>query len=415
MPSDLLTSGGFRTLRYPLAIVQTRARATPISNDTSEEDTMARIVRLPTERSYDVWGTARLSDAAAADVREAVVAARSDDDPELLDTGCRSDLVSVAGEPVEVRITGDAHAAALGAPLAVEGCSAVTIPGGSHDFRATAGAITGLDLDQLVWCSAGGGIPCDPTAPFGAARPADGEPTATVTGSDHTTVDVEVTGITPGEPFWLVLGQSFDSGWEIVDSEVEEHAHQLVNGYANGYLITATEETAALTLRFTPQNRVEIGFLLAVIAAGAALLLAITPSRPLYPVPISRMEPLRRIRAFSWEGALPTKRDAAILGSVAGVVTALAVNPLYGLLVGVLAGLATRREGWRPLFTVLPAALVAASGLYIFAIQFRNDILPGLAWVQETSRFHSLALTAVLLLAIDLAIERTWIRDSEYQ
>lgn len=414
MPSDVLDSGGFRTLRYPMAVVQTRQRSATEASGQPEETAIARALQVPTQRDYRVGGRARVSSMASDATRNTVLDARSPEDPGLIDTGCRNDLLTLDDRPVPVRITGDAAAAANGRHLLIEGCGPVSIPGGDHDFRARPGELTGIDLDQLVWCSQSGGAACSGRGPL-LPRDAASSLSAAVVSSDNTTVSVEVAGAQRGDPFWLVFGQSHNSGWDLVDTELEHGSAQLVNGYANGFLVTPDSDSFEITIRFIPQNRVEIAFLLSLIAAGAALLLCVTPSRPLYPTPISQTEPLRRIRALTWEGALPTRRDATIVGVVSGAAATVAINPGMGLAVGLLAGFATRREGWRPAFTVLPAALVAATGLYVIAIQYRNEYLPGVEWVQETSRLHPYALVAVVLLGIDVALERVWARYSEYQ
>ncbi len=570
MPSDLLDAGGYRTLRYPLAIVQTRIRSvvTDVTR-TDEEFAIARALTLPTAREYGVRGTARLSGRAptavldallgrtgagiprvtatstlagglvelpsnvldgdadttwtaafgeqrgqtlriesdepvalptftlelvaddehslpvAADVRldgrvlhagpldvgppvdgvaRATVAVppetagrvleievtavdeattinwnggnrealpiavaelrfevpdaaplRVPAPPSRLDTGCRDDLVTVAGVAVPVRITGATAGALDGDGLALAGCGPVPIPGGDIDFRTAEGRVTGLDVDQRVWRSSAGGTPCLLDVPL-VGPDADDVPVVQVTSDGDTTVEVAVTGATPGRPFWLVFGQSHNTGWsaEVVDGDTAIAGPELVDGYANGYLVDPAAASFTVTLRFTPQNRVDVAILVTLLGVAAAVALALRPARPLRPLPIPRAEPLRRLRALTYEGALPTVRQARVVGVAAGAVATLVAGPLAGVAIGVVAGLATRRETWRWILTLAPAGLLAFAGAYVVVFQYRNEIGPGLHWPEDTGRLHTLGLAAVLLLAVDVAIDQLWVRRSEY-
>ncbi|MFP5577220.1 MAG: alpha-(1-_3)-arabinofuranosyltransferase family protein [Acidimicrobiia bacterium] len=567
MPSDLLDAGGFRTLSYPLALVQTRVRsiATEVTR-TDEEFGMARAVDLPTTRSYALDGTARLSARASstvldrllgrdglADGRPQVTATTTlpgglghlpsnvldgdtstwwtttfaappgqalrieaptvttldevglvvvDDDEhslpssvriiadgtevltaplqlvpagpglasatvalpapvtaevvevvfpdpvvrtttdwyskgpvalplavaevqagglavapraEVVDTGCRDDLVEVDDRPVPVRVRGTVAAALAGEALELRGCtSGVSIPGGDRTFRTGEGRHTGVDVDQLVWRSdAGGEAPAATTGPLMGDAPE--APRVEVLSQNDTTVEVRVEGADPGSPFWLVLGQSHSPGWAFQSEDAASEETQLVDGHANGFLVTPEAGRFDATLRFQPQNRVEVGLLTSAIAVLAALVLALLPVREIRPLPIPLQEPLRHLRAVTWEGALPTRRDARIVGVVAGVATALIVTVPIGVAVGIVAGFAARRETWRPVFTLLPAALLAVAAGYVLVLQVRNEIPPGLHWPNQTGRLHPLGLTAVVLLAVDVAIAQLWAHRSDYR
>lgn len=406
MPQDLLDAGGYRTLRYPLALVQTREH-TADPDRTDEERALARVVDLPAGRTYRLTGTAHVADDAPAAVRDRLTGS-------TIDTGCRDDLIRLDDEPVSVRVRGSVDGG-TGA-LALTSCQdGVAITGGDHRFVAAPGAVSGLDIDQLVWCSAGGGQPCDETD--GLALPAADPPppVVAVTGSDDATVDVSVTGAEPGTPFWLVLGQSHDAGWELVTEDVVHESSQLVSGYANGFLVTPSTRDFEVTLRFVPQNRVDVAFLLSLVALLVVVGLLLLPARPVGPVPIALQEPLRRIRALSWEGALPSRRDAIVVGVGAGVGAGLVIDPLIGVAVGLLTGIASRREGWRWLFTLLPAGLVLLAGAMVVAEQYRDAPAHDLAWPGRVAGAHELVLTAVVLLVVDVAIDRRWAHRSEFR
>ncbi len=319
---------------------------------------------------------------------------------ELVDATCRTDLVTIGGAPVDVRIEGTTTDALDGRGLDLVGCDdGVTVESGDVRFETAAGADTGLDVDQLLWSSPG----------------LDGPPTAASTGpsvdvveQDDTTVRLRISGAVADDPFWLVFGQSFNTGWQIAEPDIDADGPLLVNGYANGYLVTPDAGAFELTLRFVPQNRVDIGFLVSGVAVIGALLLALQSSREIRPAPIPRQEPLRRLRALTYEGALPDRRQAIIVGAIGALLGLALTNPVAALVLALVGGLSTRREGWRPLLTVAPAALLATVAAYVVAVQARNRIGTGLQWPTEVGRLHTVAVVAVLLLFLDVVIERIW-------
>lgn len=335
--------------------------------------------------------------------------------PMVIETGCRDDLVRVGGQPVPVQASGSLADALAGHGLELTNCGdGITIPGGDVLFRTAPGRDTGIDVDQLVWRSGAGGAPFVldvPIVPEDHAATTDLE----ILSQDDTTVDVRVHDARPGTPFWVVLGQSHNDGWELQAEDAVVEGPYLVDGYANGFLVTPEAATFEASVHFVPQNRVEVGLLLSLVALVAALALASQRAPEIRPMPIPRQEPLRRLRAFSYEGALPTRRDARILGLAAGVVAGVLATPAVGLAVAVLAGFAARREGWRVFLTLIPAVLLALVGIYVIGLQFRNELAPGQSWPSEIDLLHPLAMAAVILLAVDVAIDRLWAHRSEFR
>ena len=68
-----------------------------------------------------------------------------------VDTGCRTDLVRVDGEPVPARVTGTSADALAGRPLQLVGCGDVALDAGDVTIDTTEGALTGLDIDRLAF------------------------------------------------------------------------------------------------------------------------------------------------------------------------------------------------------------------------------------------------------------------------
>ena len=383
MPTDLLDAAGYRTTRYPLSLVQTRLRS--VDGAADEEPALQRIVDLPTSRTYRLTGRAR--------ALEGQVGA-----------GCRDDIVTVDARPVPVRLV----PASAGAHR-IEGCDpeGVPIAGGAHRFATAPGTTTGVDVDQLVWTS-------DPGASVTGPRIGTTAPALRVTSSDATTVSVAMPATRPGAPFWIVLGQSHDGGWQghEVEEGTEVDGPHLVNGYANGFLVTPGGDRLDLELRFLPQNRVEVALLFSALGALVAGALALLRPQPLGAAPSHRQEPLRRLRALSYEGALPTKREAMGIAAIGGSVGTLVGGVAVGLVLAALGGYATRREGWRPTFTLLPAALVAGTAVALVLAQVEDRIPHTLDWPAQWWWAHTLTLTALLLLGLDVLIDHVWRRGS---
>jgi arabinofuranan 3-O-arabinosyltransferase len=383
MPSDLLEAAGYRSSRYPLAVVQTRLRS---EGGEDEEPIIRRLLELPVSRTYVLSGRARA--AAGAD---------------RIATGvCRDDIVAIDGRAVPVRLMPPI----VGGDLHLEGCEedGVAIPGGDRRFTTAPSAVTGVVVDQLVWTS----------APIQAAAnpPADDPPALRTTSLGDTNLEAEVAGTRPGTPFWVLLGQSHDSGWDILDTDAQVDGPHLVNGYANGFLVTSAARDVTLQLRYLPQNRVDVALLISVVATLLVAGLALSRPASIRPPVPAQQEPLRRLRAFTYEGALPTRRDAVVVAVVGGVGGTLLAGPVVGAVLAALGGYATRREGWRLGFTLVPALLLVAAVGGIVLSQIDDGVPHSVDWPAQFATWHRVALAAVLLLALDTMIERAWRRNS---
>ena len=176
--------------------------------------------------------------------------------PSIVDTGCRSDLVEVDGRPVSVSISGE-----FDSVLDVVGCGApLDLGAGEHRMTVAPGRLTGLDLDRVVLD--------DRHAE--ASVPAIESPVS-VTSLDTTSIDARIDATRSAT--WLVLPQSHNDGWTLAVGGDDFGAPQLINGYANGWLIPAGADDRAIELRWTPQGSVDISLL---VSAGFGLsLLAI--------------------------------------------------------------------------------------------------------------------------------------------
>ncbi len=345
------------------------------------------------------------------------VAARSD----RFDSGCRDDLLSIDGEPVAVRVSGTMDAAIARQPLTIATCGVsagpVELDGGDHDVRAVRGDVRGIDLDQLVLRSAAGGAASSATGPLVAesvAADADGggavaaAPGVTVVHEGQDQVEVEVSGARAGEPFWLVLGQSFNDGWTASIDGERIADPELVDGFANGWQVVPDAESFVVDLRFAPQRRVDLAIAVSAVAAAVCLVLTIRRPRSAVIAPSSLAEPYSRVLAFRYEGALPTMRTAVLTGVGVGLLAFMVAGPAVGAVVGTAAGLGARHEAFRRWLLLGSPLALGVAALYVLYIQVRHGPAPGFEWPIEMDRVHPFGWLAILLVVADVIVDRVW-------
>lgn len=388
----------------PLSIVLTRLRRDPAhTGRQDEEPALARAVRLTSPRTMAVHGTARLSHRAPDDLVESLLAPPAGGPPSALDTGCRDDLLLLDGQPVPLRVHGDSAAARRGDPLRVEGCTPARLAAGDHLLEATAGARSGMDLDQLVLE--------DPAGPGRAAGTRPGDVRVVREGQDH--VDVELPGGVDRAGRWLVLGQSHSPGWSARLDGTDLGPPQLVDGFANGWPLPPGTDPVTITLRFEPQRRVDLG--LAVSAASGLLALALllcSRPAPAGPARGSGVEFDVGVRSL-WRAERKGRAPRGGIAGVALVVTALAallVELPLAALAGGLAALALRHPAAALALRLAPAALVAAAAGYVLVGQVRHHVPHGIEWPGELGRGHALVLLALVLLVAREVVERALAR-----
>ena len=324
--------------------------------------------------------------------------------PEQLSTGCRDDLLTIDGEAVPVRVDGLTDDALRGEPLEVAACTVVPLPAGPHDVRAAAGRRTGIDLDQLVLRSG-----ADATSPGllrGETTPPD--PGAVeVLAQDHDHLRVRVTPAGPG-PTWLVLGQSLTDGWTATVDGASLGPPQLVDGFANGWLLPAGHGEATVELQFVPQERVDLALRLSLLSALLCLVLLTRRPQADSSHRAEAPEVYSPVTAFRYVGPLPSRRLAATVALAVTAGASLVVHPVAAIAVGGLAAIGCRHETARRWLTLLPAGLLGASAVYALVWQVRFDIPPGIEWPGELSRAHPVAVVAVLVLLVDAIVARAW-------
>jgi hypothetical protein len=331
-----------------------------------------------------------------------------------IDSGCRLDLVGIDGNPFPVRVTGDVTAAQKPAGLTVTACRrAIELTSGTHVLTTAEGSHVGFSMDRIALASDTANTPLFVSqGHVKVTTPAPVPATVDVTQNGATKVRAHVAGA--NEPFWLVLGQSRSPGW---------HAHvvggrdlgppQLVDGYANGWLVAPPNAGAAgfdVVFEWTPQRQVWaaiwlslLGALLCIgiivvtwvrrrsVVATAATARAGDADAELSWSPVDAIPPGSRVR---WTAPL-----------VCGLLAGLVVAPWVGLLVAGVVALVIAQPRLRAVVLLVPAGLLALCGLYLMVQQFRYRYPSVFEWPTVFPHARTPAWIAVVLLAADAVTE----------
>jgi hypothetical protein len=365
LPVDLLNRVGDDLDGHSLDVVLTRLRLfLPGTDRLDDEASLDRRFELPLNRSFRMQGTARTASGA----------------PAVAGAECRDDLVEIDGVAVAVQL-----AAGLAPTVAFTACAPVTLAAGSHRVTAAPGALTGWNIDQIVLSTDADGE-ATTVAPRGPGIVA--APAVTITELGSSTVRAVVDA--EGTPFWFVLGESASDGWTIAVDNGTAGERTLVDGYANGWVLTPRGPgPVTVSLRWTPQRLVGIGLAssgLAAIGCGIVLFrrrggaMASGRAVPAFRSPFTASaQPWSRVA-----GAALVVSGGAFLVATPAVPMVVAA----GLLTAVAGGI---RRGRVVLVVVAPTALVASRVLE----------RPSVAWL------------SLVALAVELLLSRGEVSPTE--
>jgi hypothetical protein len=305
---------------------------------------------------------------------------------------CRDDLLTIDGEPVGVRVTGDVGANYDGR-LAVATCDGapLLLTAGSHIVRTAPGLTVGLDLDQLALVS--------PQFTAATPAPADAAPKVSSASEHHAVV-----GRTD-DSFWLTLNQSFNKGWEATAHTADDTTHlgtaHPIGNFANGWFVDHSNAGARVDFTWTPQRSVDLALLVSGLGVLACIALIVLRKRrapafvPDQPAPASH----------------PFRVPAAplVASGIAVVAGVLFGSPIIGgalLVFAIAATLAPRSRVLAGIVAALPvAAIVAAVGLVLWK-QHRYDYPHDARWPSYFGGAHALVLFGFLALALLVVSER---------
>jgi hypothetical protein len=259
-----------------------------------------------------------------------------------------------------------------------------------------------------------------------------------------------VTGAT--QPFELVLGESVNKGWHAVASPgpgapagshaVDLGAPQLVDGFANGWHVTADDLHAlggtdfTVTMTWAPQQLVWFALAISAATLLLCLLLGFLPVR-------SRRWLRARVLPRRWRGpagpdaperpsdpfdapsltlpySVPSLGEprrgwlrfprALVLGAATGGVALLVAPPLAALAVAVLVALGLVVPWARAVAVIAGIALVVAGCLNVVQGQRVHHYLPGSNWDGFFVHAGNLIWIGVVLLVADAVISSFGLR-----
>jgi MFS family permease len=104
-------------------------------------------------------------------------------------------------------------------------------------------------------------------------------------------------------------------------------------------------------------------------------------------------------------GTRPRNLVVAATAIGAGLVAAVLIKPLPGLLVGLLVLAALVRPRWRVVLAIGAPLALGVAGLYVLLEQTLNEYPPVFEWPTFFDRVHVLGWLAVALLAADALVE----------
>ncbi|MBL8775679.1 MAG: DUF3367 domain-containing protein [Acidimicrobiales bacterium] len=325
---------------------------------------------------------------------------------------CRRDLLAVGGDPVAVRVLGTSDDAVARRPLALAPCGAtrdLTLPDGESILRTAPGNETGVDVDDLQLHSLAGGDPGLDEVPHA--------PGPEVRVDDEGFVDADLTVVEPEDDFWLVLGQSWNPGWTASvtgDGGGDLGESTLVNGYANGWLVTPSAEGGDLSVRleWTPQRAVWLAMALSGLGIVACLVLLVVDPRRRRTVgaeaEADAADPgMRPTWSSPLAGIDRPARLAVALGAAAAalVLTTAFSGPAWGVAAG-LGALAALRWRWGLPLVRLGAVLgFAGAAGYITLSQVLRRYPADFDWPVRFDATNWPVLLSVALLVIATLVD----------
>jgi arabinofuranan 3-O-arabinosyltransferase len=311
--------------------------------------------------------------------------------PAALPPTCRGNLLRVDGKPVTVEVAGTTAAALDDGQVSVVPCGkdarGLRLTAGHHVVETTLAttprgtgvtctarrACDGWNIDELTLDSSPGGA-----ASPGTVRPAPGRaPSVRARQASPTSWTLRVSRVSGH--FELVLGESLDAGWHAVATPgpgarrgarpVTLGAPQLVDGFANGWQVTAAELSAlgargtagfTVALTWAPQRIEWAGIGVSASALAACLVLGLLPARRRGRRP-SRAAPHAPLGGSTGSGGRPAGVRARLLSALVRDGPGPAAVAAEPDVAGVARGPARRHRVWVPAVAGLVCGAAAAA------------------------------------------------------
>jgi len=384
---------------------------------------------------------------------------RANPTPATLPGNCVSNLLTIDGQPISVAVVGSTQQALGGGEVQLVPCGpdakGITLGPGPHVIETVPGhgppcasapaTCTGWNIDQLALDSAPGGAagsaayPTSAGTPLLAATQPGPAPTLATTSVHVDSHGADVTGAT--QPFELVLGQSVNKGFKAVATpapgapagshSVDLGGSQLVDGFANGWPVTAADLHAlggsnfTIQIVWTPQRKIWAALAVSAAALLLCLVLGFLPLRarrwvrahlprrlrgPAGPEPPERPAVPFDAAVLAFPGAPAPKEQrqrgwlrfprALVIGAACGGAALLVTPPRVGLVVALAVVLGLLIPWARVVASVAGIACIVAGSINVVQGQNVHHYLSGSDWDASFINAGNLIwLGAVLLLA----------------
>ncbi len=325
-----------------------------------------------------------------------------------LDTACRTDLLTIDDKPMGIQLAQTTIAdAKTGAQIPFSACSTetFTLTAGEHIIRSANGADIGISIDQLRFTHL-------PKKPLAASTVAAPQITVTHQGRTSITASAAITKATSPSQYWLVLGQSQNAGWEASVNGHSIGTSQLINGYANGWLITpgSVGSTDVIVLTWTPQRAVDLALLISGIGLALAIIfIGISWRRRRRIAELSANPSDFGAHIMAPWRMVPQRIELGTLGTLAttlGICAALLNGLTCGIIVFVLVGLSLWLRRMRFVTSMSAWIIMANVGVYTAGRQFGYKYKPGVEWPTAFDPVSWFVYLGVMLLVADVIVER---------
>jgi arabinofuranan 3-O-arabinosyltransferase len=335
-----------------------------------------------------------------SDIRFATAAELSFDRTADLDATCRSDLLTIDDLPVSVRIVGNMGEGIDREELVVESCGdPIELTAGAHRLRAAPGALTGFDIDRLV-------LDSPPTPPVEATET---PPSVAIDSLADTRLELGVDAADAAS--WLVLSQSWNAGWTATVDGESLGPPVLINGYANGWLLPASDTARTVVLDWAPQGTVTLALWFSLVAGVGVVILLLATRRDTIPTSIhadATEDASEATRPGTSADLRHPWRSSWILAVGWLSVVAFLAGPIPAI-GGALVLLLAPARPWIPVVVVFVVGSVVAGA--IVALEWRYDYPPGPDWPSRftwTAPLVWLCVAAVTSVAVmPDGVERT--------
>ncbi len=299
---------------------------------------------------------------------------------------CRTDLLTIDGSSLDVRIEADDWTELMaGRPVTLHRCSggALDLATGTHLVESVDGRDTGLDVDRVVLSNG--------TAPAAGAT----QPAVTVTRT-NTTRTATVSPCPDG--CWLIMGEGYNRGWTAdAGGDSLGRATQISGGF-NGWWLPPSTTPTTVTMTWEPQRRLDLALgasALAIVGCCVLIWRGRRGRRGEVDEPLPEIDP----PAIDAHCLVPAeRRPALVVGAALVVASGLVIAPTFALvaLPFAIALVVLRRS------VVLTASSVVVMGLLALLVLRRVLVYrygPDAAWPGNFEDLHHWGLFVVVLLA----------------